>query len=255
MLSPIFTIARFTILEAMRNRLSWLFLIVVLSGMAVSGFLKELALTESADIQLTVFAAYFRCALVFVVAVFVVTSVARDFNDKGVELLLALAMSRSVYLFGKLFGFLILALLPIVLFSGLLVLFTSVERSLLWSLSLLFEVWIVCAFALLCALSFPQVMIALSATMGFYVMSRSISSLLLIAHESQNDASFSQYVVAGLVRVLSAILPHLDRFAATDSLVYELMSAPQIANLVAQTGLYLTLLISAALFDFHRKNL
>ncbi|MBI3712349.1 MAG: ABC transporter permease [Burkholderiales bacterium] len=242
-------------MEAMRNRLSWLFVIVVLSGMAISGFLKELALTESVEIQLTVFAAYFRCALVFVVAVFVVTSVAREFNDKGVELLLALAIPRSVYLLGKLSGFLLLALLPIALFAGLLVFFTSVERSLMWSLTLLCEVWIVSAFALLCVLSFPQVMIALSATMGFYVVSRSISSLLLIANESQSDAWMSQFLVAGLVKVLAIILPHLDRFAASDSLVYALMSGAQIGSLLMQTCLYMVLLISAALFDFHRKNL
>lgn len=255
MLSPILTIARFTLLEAKRNRLSWLFVIVVFSGIAISGFLKELALTESVEIQLTVLAAYLRLALVFVMAVFVVTSIAREFNDKGIELLLALAMSRSAYLMGKLMGFFGLACLPIMLFAILLLLFTSFERSLLWCLPLLMEVWIVSAFALLCVISFPQVMVALSATMGFYVLSRSISSILLIATETQTDASVSQFFMGGLVKLLAAVLPHLDQYASTSTLVYDTMSAGNIGNLIIQTFIYLALLIGAALFDFHRKNL
>lgn len=255
MLSPIFTIARLTLLEAMRNRLSWLFLIIAFSGIAISGFLKELALTESVEIQLSVLAAFFRCATVFVIAVFVVTSIAREFNDKAVELLLALAMPRSVFLLGKWLGFLLLALLPVFFFSGLLLFFTSFERCLLWSVTLLFEVWIVSTFAFLCVLSFPQVMIALSATMGFYVVSRSISGLVLIANSGAADASISQFFVAGLIQVLSVMLPHLDQFAGADNLLYAAMSGAQLWNLAMQTCLYLLLLMSAALFDFHRKNL
>ena len=106
------TIARYTLLEALRNRLLWLLLILALGAVAVSGFLNALALTESRQLQAALLGAVLRLAAVFLIATFVVTSMAREASDKGLELLLALPVPRAVYLFGKLAGYAALAVLP-----------------------------------------------------------------------------------------------------------------------------------------------
>ena len=112
MLRQASTIAYYTLLEALRNRLMWLLGLIPLTGIAVSGFLGELAVTESAQVQVALLAAFFRLAAVFLVATFVVTSLVRELNYKGLGLVLALPLPRAGYVLGKLAGFAALAVGP-----------------------------------------------------------------------------------------------------------------------------------------------
>ena len=96
MLRYILPIARYTLLEALRNRLLWLALILVLAGLAFTQFLQQVALTESKPIQAALFAALVRFGAVFMLASFVITSMVREFNDKVVELILSRPIRRSV---------------------------------------------------------------------------------------------------------------------------------------------------------------
>ena len=70
MLTQIHTIAFYTLLEALRNRLTWLLLLVAFIGIGLSGFLNELALTESRQIQVALLAAFLRFSAVFFVSDF-----------------------------------------------------------------------------------------------------------------------------------------------------------------------------------------
>lgn len=257
MFRPIYTIASYTLFEALRNRLSWLFIVVALIGLGLSGFVKELALTESRDIQVAIMAAYLRFSAVFILVIFVVTSITRESHEKGIELLLALAIPRASYLFGKLLGFNVLAICVASLFGVFLLFLNSPLQSLMWTISLILELCIMVAFSMLCVISFTQIMSALSATMGFYLLARSIAALELISRESQNETSLSQRVITVVIHGLSSVLPHLDEFTRTSWLIYESESSMSLTllNLVTQTAICLTLLISAILFDFYRKNI
>ena len=105
MLLPSFTIARYTLLEALRSRLPWLFVLVACACAGLAGFLQQLALTESGAVQTSLLAAALRLASVFLLATFIITSMAREAADRGLELLLALPMPRAAYLLGKLLGY------------------------------------------------------------------------------------------------------------------------------------------------------
>ena len=59
------TIAFYTLLESPANRLMWLFVLVALIGIAISGFLQEIAITESRQIQVALLAAFLRFSAVF----------------------------------------------------------------------------------------------------------------------------------------------------------------------------------------------
>ena len=117
MLKQTGAIAYYTLLEALRNRLVWLVVAVALAALGMSGFLAGLALTESVAVQASLVAAFARLAAVFILATFVVTSMAREISDKGLELVLALALPRAAYLTGKLCGYGVIALLPALLFA------------------------------------------------------------------------------------------------------------------------------------------
>ena len=59
------TIARYTLLEALRNRLLWLLLGLALGAVCLSGFLNELALTESRQLQAALLGVALRLSAVF----------------------------------------------------------------------------------------------------------------------------------------------------------------------------------------------
>lgn len=255
MIKQIQTIAFYTLMEALRNRLMWLIVLVALTGIGLSGFLGEIAITESRQVQVALLAAFLRFSAVFLIATFVVTSMVRELNDKGLELVLSLPLPRAGYLLGKLAGFAALAIVPALLFGLLTLFFTPSTQAALWTISLLGELWIVAAFSLLCVLSFNQSMAALSAVMAFYLLSRSIAALLLIGKGPLGANTLSQQVINFILDVIAALLPRLDNFTRTEWLVYHNGTWAALLPLLAQTGIYLALLSGAALFDLYRKNL
>ena len=255
MLRPVLTIARYTVLEARHNRLGPLLLLVALAALGFSGFLNQLALTESRQLQAALLAATLRLAAVFLVATFVVTSMLREAHDKGLELLLALPLPRAAYLLGKLAGYGALALAPALLFGALGLFFAPPAQAALWGLSLWCELWIVAAFSLLCALSFSQVAPALAAGAGFYLLARAIGGLQLIGHGRFGSHSPAQRAVGAGLDLVAALLPRLDSFTRTEWLMYHTGNAAALLDIGLQTLLYVGLLTAAALFDLYRKSL
>lgn len=255
MLKQTGAIAYYTVLEALRNRLVWLIVAVALAAVGMSGFLASLAITEGLAVQAALVAAFARLAAVFIVATFVVTSMAREFADKGLELVLALALPRAVYLGGRLLGYGVVALMPAMLFGLLVLLFAPPLQAALWTASLLCELWIVAGFSLLCVLSFRNLMAALSAAMAFYFAARSIAAFQAMDHAQLGDASWSQYVVGAVFDVVGALLPRLDQFTRTDWLVYHSGSMAELPAILVQTVLCMGVIGGAALFDLYRKNI
>jgi ABC-type transport system involved in multi-copper enzyme maturation permease subunit len=254
-MTPVLTIARYTLLEALRNRLLWLLLIMALGAVGVSGFLNELALTESRQLQAALLGAVLRLAAVFLIATFVVTSMVREANDKGLELLMALPMPRATYLFGKLAGFGALAVLPAVLFGALGLFFAPPAQAALWAISLLCECWIVAAFSLLCVLTLNQVLPALAAALSFYLLARAIGALQLLGHGAHGAQSVGQQILGTGIDGLALLLPHLDQFTRSDWLVYHGGSGADVVAIATQTAIYVALMTAAALFDLYRKNI
>jgi len=253
--SQIRTIAAYTLLESLRNRLLWLVLLAAVAAIGLSGFLNELALTEKTEMQLAIMAAFLRMAAVFLIASFVISSMLREAHDKGVELLLALALPRSAYVLGKLAGYIMLATLIAILFGLLTAFLAPVQQSALWTLSLMFECWIVVAFAVLCVISLAQMVPSLCAVAGFYLLARSISILQIIGDQNVGEATASQQIISTMVHGLATVLPHFDAFTRSDWLLYGLGSWHQLALLAGQSVIYLGLLTAATLFDLYRTNI
>ena len=255
MLHPILSIARYTLLEALRNRLLWLALILVAAGLAFTQFLQQVAITESSQIQAALLAALLRVGAVFMLASFVVTSMVREFNDKVMELVLSRPLRRSSYFLGKLAGYAAVALALALLFSLPLALFAPAARVALWSLSLACELLLVAAFALFCVLTLTQVTSALAAVAGFYLLARSIGALqIMAANPLSSGLSFGQQTVNVIVDAIAFLLPGLDRMTQTGWLIYAAPTAAEVLQLLAQTAVYALLLCGAALFDLQRKN-
>ncbi len=254
--SKISIIAFYTFLEATRNRLVWLVVGFVVIGFGLSQFVAEIAIAESASFQSSFLAAVLRFFAVFTIALFVISSMVREFDDKGLELVLSLPIPRYHYFLGKLLGFSVLAIMT-ALFCGLVLLVHAPPAQVaFWVFSLSCELLIITALSLLCLFTLHQVTLALSAVMAFYLLSRSIEAMQLMAHNPIIDSdSLTQRIIEGFVDGVAYLLPDLARFTSTDWLVYHTGSWEELAPLVVQSAVYLALLTGAALFDLYRKNL
>ncbi len=114
---------------------------------------------------------------------------------------------------------------------------------------------IVTAFSLFCVLSLAQVISALAAVAGFYLLSRSIGALQIMAANPLSDGlSLGQQIVNLVIDAIAFLLPGLDRMTQTDWLIYSAPTAAEIIGVLAQTAVYVLLLCGAALFDLQRKN-
>jgi ABC-type transport system involved in multi-copper enzyme maturation permease subunit len=252
----ILTLARFTVLEALRTRLIWLFVIALALIFGAAYFVQQLAITESARMQIVFSAAATRLLTVFILGLYILTSVVREFNDKGLELTLSFDLRRSDYILGRLLGFMLIALV-MALIAGLpqLVL-APLPAALQWVCSLALELAIVAALSLFCIVTFTQLMPAASFVAGFYLLARTLWAIRLISDNPiVDDNPLSHRVMAWLIDALALVLPALDRFTQSAWLVDHAAGWSAVGICALQAGLYTALLGAAAMFDFYRRNL
>jgi ABC-type Na+ efflux pump permease subunit len=248
------TIARYTLLEAARTRLPLLVLVVLLVLLGASVFVEAISVTEGARIQTGFYAAGARLAAVFIAGAFVLVSVTRELDDKGMDVLLALDLPRSHYILGKLAGFTAIAAL-IAVAAALPLAWLAGPPALQWTLSLGLELAIVVALALFCVVTFSQLMPAASFILAFYLLARALTAIRLMgAHPLIDADTASHEVIRFLVEGLALVMPALDAWTQTAWLVNEPSSWSALIQLAGQSVLYVALLAAATMFDFHRRN-
>jgi ABC-type transport system involved in multi-copper enzyme maturation permease subunit len=253
--SRVAAIARFTLLEARRTRLGALVLATILGLFAASFFIESITIAEGARFQAGFYAASMRLAAVFIAAVAVLVSVTREFNDKGLDVVLALDLPRSHYVLGKLAGYLVIAALIATAAALPLLWLAAPSAALQWAVSLAAELAIVMAFALFCVITFSQITAAASFVLAFYVLARALTAIRLMSAHPLGDAeSFSLQVIQLLVDTLALILPALDAWTQTSWLVNQPAPWAMLLELAGLSALYVALLAGATMFDFYRKN-
>ena len=249
------TIARFTMLEAIRCRMIMLIVTIVVGLFGLAEFIGEISITETRQVQAAVTASLLRIFSICVVCLFVITSVLRELNDKGLEILLSLPMPRYGYLFGKFSGFAGLSLFISALACLPLLLYAPAIQVGFWFFSLFCENLLIVSLSLLCLLTFSDISLSFISVMAFYLLSRSMEAIcLLSADPILASQSVSQDFMHFLVNVIDWVLPDLYAFTRSDWLVYGVNIADMQVVLI-QTLLYLAVLLSAGLFDLYRMNL
>ena len=255
-MTAVLTIARLTALEAARGRLAWLVAGFTVAGCVLAVFAGEVAVTETQGFRSGLLGAWLRLCAVFTVSAFVITSAAREFHDKGLDLMLSMAMPRAAYYAGKLAGFAGVSVLSATACALALVWFAPLPQAVLWAVSLSLELLIVTAMSLLCVFTFSQVAWAMSTVIGFYVLSRAMAALQLMAHEPLVDsASAAHRFIRAFFDALAFALPDLDRFTESEWLIHGAGTIDDLGFAAMQTVVYVALLCAAALFDLYRKAL
>jgi len=253
---PPIIIAYFVLLEAWRNHFFVTLLVLLMAAWGGSLFLAEVAITETRELQSSLLAMFLRLSAVYLVGLFVVSSMVREFQEQGMALCLASPMPRYQYFLGKLLGFSLLATLTS-LFIGSLLAFYSISTlsTVLWTLSLWCELLIITTASLLLVFTLPNTMQAFSVLLGFYLLARSVAAIQLMASSSlytQHD--WHSVVLQTSTNLVAWLLPDFAEFTRTDWLVYGAPAVSILWYLLGQTGLYVVLLSTVGLFDLYRQN-
>ena len=250
------TIGKYTALEALRTRVPGTALLTLALLVCASLFIRELAITEAARFQTGFYAAAARLAAVFLTSIYVLASITREFNDKGLDVVLALDVPRTHYICGKLAGFIAAALLIAIIVALPLWVLAPATAALFWTASLMIELALVTALSLFCVVTFSQLLPAAGFVAAFYLLARSMTSMRLMgAHPITGEGTLSQQITATLVESLGYLLPALDQWTATSWLVDAVPEPVVLLGILLQGLVYLALLTTAALFDFHRRSL
>jgi hypothetical protein len=252
----ILTLARFTLLEAWRTRLPVLFMIALALVYGAAYFFSELAITESTRVQIVFSAAASRLVAVFIMSLYILTCVVREFNDKGLELTLSFDLRRSHYVAGRLLGFLLIAAFMAAMAGAAQWLLSPGAAVLQWSVCLGLELCIVTALSLFCVMTFTQLMPAASFVAGFYLLARSLTAIQLmsaspLAVENPLSHQFMTWMIDGL----ALVLPALDRFTQSVWLADAAAGWSAVGSCATQVLLYSSLLVAASMFDFYRRNI
>ena len=250
------TIARFTVLEALRTRLPWLWLGVLASIGAASAFVNQIAITESERLQWSFYASGVRLAAVFTSVLYITSSMVRELNEKGMEVALALDMPRASYVAGKLAAFVLVTAAMALLAAAPLALVRPLAGVGLWAVSLACELAIVAAFTVFCALSFGHVVPAILAVSAFYLLARSIDALRLLSDSAVlGELDGVRWLFEHAFEIVALLLPALDRFTLTEWIVARSVDALALVPILAQTLGYAAVLLGASLVDFYRREL
>ena len=250
------TLARFVLLEARRTGLPLMFGCAAAAGMGLAGFLSQLALTESIALQAGVLAAFFRLCAVFLTATFVITSMVRESNDKGTELLLSMPISRTTYYLGKLAGFALCGGALAAAFSLVMLLWSTPLAVAAWFVSLAVEVSLMAAVSLFFVVTLSQVVPALAATTGLYLLGRVVAAIQSVsAGPLLSEEGYLQKIAGWGIDAVALVLPPLDRATQTVWLLYGAPASDDYLQVIGALLLYGALVAAAGLFDFHRRNL
>ncbi len=250
---PALILGRLVLLEARRGGLVWLAGLALLAGIAVSGFLAQLAITEGRLLQAAVVAALLRVCAVFLLATQVVASVRREIDDRRLELMLALPLSRAVQYLGRLAGFIALGAAIAALFALPLLLWASPAAVWRWGLSLAIELALVAAAALFFAMSLGQLVSALAAMAGLYLLARSIGAIQAIASGPLAEDTLTHELARRALDGVALLLPALDRVTRSEWLLYATPDGRTYVSLLGGMLIYMALLAAAGLFDFARR--
>ncbi len=249
------TFSSYTIREMVNNRLLLIVVLFAVLGLGIASFVAEVALTEHKEVQLSLVAAAYRFCAVFVMMVFVVSTIVREFNDKCLELYLAMPVSRTIFFVGKVVGFVISGFVLALIFSAVMLLYAEPARLAVWCLSLTMELAIVSVFAFFAVLTFnQQITASVFITFFFYLLSRMTETIELVSQSPILAETLGNNILEFMLDGLQLVLPGFAHFTRTDWLVYG-GGADALPGLLATTVVYCVLIGGMAMWDFVRKNL
>jgi ABC-type transport system involved in multi-copper enzyme maturation permease subunit len=258
-----FTTIRYILLTAIRD---WLFIGLFFAmslALGISYFLGGTALVEQLQMVVTYTAGSCRVILMTGLVVFVCFHVRRAFENREVEVMLTRPVTRNSFVLSYFLGFsLVATLLFLPLLAAMVILLpTLFKGALIWGLSILLEVYVVIAFSLACSLILRSAVSSVLVSFGFYFISRMMGffTTILTKNMAGDFLSFNWFI-KGFLESSGMLVLRLDLYGKSRWLIYGTDNDPNlwlwdvVPIFVAQSAVYIPLLLFMAMFDFRRRQ-
>ncbi len=246
---------RYILITALRD---WLFiglLVGVMVAAAISATLGSTAFIEEKEMTLTFSSASARLILMTGLIVFVCFHIRNAFDTKEIDVILSRPISRTNLVFSYWLGFsfvgvlLSLPVIAVISFIGA----GSFSGFIGWSASLFLESALVVALALFSAFTMRSAVTSVLGCMGFYVLSRMMAFFVFTSNSGMfNEPKF--IILRWMLKAISTLLPRLDLFSKSEWLVYGFTNAQEWYLYIAQSLVFIPLLLAATMIDFRKKQ-
>jgi ABC-type transport system involved in multi-copper enzyme maturation permease subunit len=244
-------------LVALRDRLFAGLLAGILAATLIARTLGSTAMLEPEAMGLAFAAAGNRLILMVGLMVFVAFHVRHLFETREMELLLSRPLGRVKLLLGLWLGYVLVGLLLALPAIGLVAWLDPVRGTglALWAASIVLEAWLVISFTLFVSVTLGSGVMAVLASLGFYVLSRMMGFFVMITQSAMTDTTSLGANAKWVLTAISAVIPRLDFFSKTEWLMYGTATATAPVWLFAlQAAIFIPLLLAASCIDFKRKQ-
>lgn len=250
------TIAQYTLIGAYRSRALILLLLSIIACWLTAEFAAALSLTESHEMRVSIYAFLVRLVSVVIASLTVINTIQSEIEARQLNLFISLDLPRSAYILGKVFGFIVMALIVSLMSSLPLLLFTDMAMALAWTVSLLLELCVILTFSLFIISALQNNTASFIIVLAFYILSRSMANILLLSQSPVLETGgYGNQMVGWILKGIYMIIPDLWNYTRTAWLLYGDVTVTDLGNIIFQTIIFATLLAAAAIFDFYRKNI
>lgn len=250
------SIIKYILLSGIRDRLYIGLFLTLVTSFSLSIFLGSTALIEQQQMTVAYIAGSSRVILAVGLILFVCLNIARAFENKEVEFIISKAISREKFILSYLIGFFLSAILIFVplIFALILVAKANKIGLLMWALTLFSEITILIIFSLLASLILRNSFLAITASFGFYIISRMMGIFVIAIELPQDLQTVRSHLMPSLLKYMSVLFPRLDLFAQSMWLNYGISDFSNLKIILWQSLIYIPLMIFMAFHDFKKKQ-
>ena len=252
------TTIKYVLLTALRDKLFFALVACMLLAVILSRLLGSTALIEPTEMTIAFATASSRLILVLGMVVFVCFNIRNAFESREIDVMLSRPISRGNLVIAYQFGFSLVSLLLIIATCAMISIqgIAHWKGFAMWSASLFLELVLVVALSLFSGFTLRSAVSAVMMTLGFYVLARMMGFFMITA---ANSVPFESPAINMMIRksieYVSMVIPRLDFFADSDWIIYGAGKLNHgIHEFVLQAGIYIPLLLAAAIADFRRKQ-
>ena len=256
MFSQTISLYRFLLLGIVNRRLFILLFILILTGLLLYGFVIELAIINSQQIATALLADFLRYSYVLLALLLIATNVAEDFEVKQFERLLSMPVSRWQYIAAQLLVVGSIALILAMSVLSVILLFTSIEVALYWTVALWMEMLLIGLVGLLAIISLEKIPQAVFFTLAIYLLTKlsGLISQMLVHSVEYSDGSAVSRFAEMIFNAILHVIPRLDAFAQNDMFFSAAGMTEALIQQSQTVAVYAAFLLVISLVDFYRKE-
>jgi len=254
--SQTIALIRYQLLGLVNLRLCLLLACFAGLGVLAGQFIGELALINSERIAQAAVADLMRYCVVILMLVLVNYQVAQDYELQFFDRLLAMPVDRYQYVLAQ---FCVIAVLSCLLVMpiALVLLLNNAGQSGYWTLAVYIELLLVGQIATLVAVSLEKLVVALIASLAFYLFAKTLPLIQLALNQSaafypeEAGFHFSQWFYSAV----QTIMPPMHAFAQNNLMFVSDGSIAALGRQLIVVLVYSLFVQAIVLADFYRKEL